>query len=139
MPNEGYLGGYKLSGERCATDDHPLLLHALPLAEDVTSELSPGLLLCRADAGGKVLFRPWISTDAAPAVPVAVVDDVSPAGSASALCVVHGLLKPGCSKVVTPKPSPTFNWLILPCVAFSPFSSNWFFCLLAAHPFFIPS
>lgn len=106
MPNEGYLGGYKLSGERCATDDHPLLLHALPLAEDVTSELSPGLLLCRADAGGKVLFRPWISTDAAPAVPVAVVDDVSPAGSASALCVVHGcvktrMLKSGDAKALT--------------------------------------
>lgn len=93
MANEGFLGSHKLSGERCATDDHPVLIHALPLAENVTGELAPGLLLKRADTTGKVTYAPWLSTDAAPVVPVAVVDDISPAGSASAICVVHGCVK----------------------------------------------
>lgn len=93
MANEGYLGSHKITGERCATDDHPVMLHALPLAESVTAELRPGLLLKRADAGGKALYAPWLSTDVAPNLPVAVVDDVSPAGSASAMCVVHGCVK----------------------------------------------
>lgn len=93
MANEGFLGSHKLSGERCATDDHPVVIHALPLAESVTGELAPGLVLCRADSDGKALYRPWLSNDAAPVFPVAVVDDVTPAGSTSAICVVHGCVK----------------------------------------------
>lgn len=106
MANEGFLGSHKLSGERCATDDHPVLIHALPLAESVTGELAPGLLLKRADSGSKVAYAPWLFADAAPAGPVAVVDDVTPAGSASAICVVHGcvktrMLKSGDAKALT--------------------------------------
>lgn len=93
MANEGFLGSHKLSGERCATDDHPVMIHALPLAASVTTALAPGLLLKRADAESKVAYAPWLSTDAAPVVPVAVVDDMTPAGSASAICVVHGCVK----------------------------------------------
>lgn len=97
MANEGFLGSHKLSGERCTTDDHPVMIHALPLAESVTGELAPGLLLKRADTGAggtdKVAYAPWLSTDTAPVVPVAVVDDVCPAGSASAICVMHGCVK----------------------------------------------
>lgn len=91
MPNEGYLGLHKLSGERAATDDHPVVMHALPLADSVTTKLSPGLLLKRADAGGKTAYAPWLSTDA-DANPVAVVDDVCD-GATSAIAVVHGCVK----------------------------------------------
>ena len=31
MANEGMLGKTKISGEKAATDDHPVIIHALPL------------------------------------------------------------------------------------------------------------
>ncbi|MEG2140954.1 MAG: hypothetical protein RRY20_09235 [Bilophila sp.] len=91
MANEGYLGSYKLSGERAATDDHPVVIHALPLAVSVTATLTPGLLLKRADAAGKVAYAPWLSTDTVN--PVAVVDDNAEADATSVIAVVHGCVK----------------------------------------------
>ena len=34
--NEGHLGKYSFGGERAATDNHPAVIHYLPLAEGVT-------------------------------------------------------------------------------------------------------
>ena len=43
--NEGHLGTFGFGGERAATDDHPVILHYLPLAESATSKLDVGVLL----------------------------------------------------------------------------------------------
>lgn len=45
--NEGFLGKFSFGGERAATDDHPVILHALPLDPSVTSKLEVGTLLRR--------------------------------------------------------------------------------------------
>lgn len=36
--NEGHLGTYSFGGERAATDDHPVVIHYLPLAADVAAK-----------------------------------------------------------------------------------------------------
>lgn len=92
MANEGYLGSYKLTGERASTSDHPVIIHALPLATSVTTELAPGTLLKRADTDSKVAYAPWLSTDTTDH-PVAVVDDVCTSEAGSVIAVVHGCVK----------------------------------------------
>ena len=47
--NEGYLGKFTFEGERAATDDHPVILHALPLASTVTAAIPVGALLKKVD------------------------------------------------------------------------------------------
>ena len=43
--NEGHLGKFSFGGERAATDNHPAIIHYLPLAEDVTAPIAVGTLL----------------------------------------------------------------------------------------------
>ena len=43
--NEGFLGKFSFGGERAATDDHPVVLHALPLDTSVTAKMDVGTLL----------------------------------------------------------------------------------------------
>lgn len=50
--NEGHLGTFGFGGERAATDDHPVILHYLPLAESVTAKLEVGVLLKASDVTG---------------------------------------------------------------------------------------
>lgn len=50
--NEGHLGTFGFGGERAATDDHPVILHYLPLAESATSKLDVGVLLKATDVMG---------------------------------------------------------------------------------------
>lgn len=50
--NEGHLGTFGFGGERAATDDHPVILHYLPLAESVTAKLDVGMLLKASDVTG---------------------------------------------------------------------------------------
>lgn len=50
--NEGHLGTFGFGGERAATDDHPVILHYLPLAESVTAKLDVGVLLKSSDVTG---------------------------------------------------------------------------------------
>lgn len=46
MAAEGKLGGYKISGERAGTDEHPLIRKYLPIDTTVvTATLEPGVLL----------------------------------------------------------------------------------------------
>lgn len=95
--NEGILGHFEFGGERAATDDHPVVLHFLPLAEGVTGVLDPGTLLKRVDVGGSspaaVAYELFLSTDAA-AEPCAVVDKPCDADrEKSAGSVVHGTVK----------------------------------------------
>ena len=47
--NEGVLGKMKIGGNAPPTDDHPVILHALPLADTVKSELEAGTLLKKID------------------------------------------------------------------------------------------
>ena len=111
--NEGYLGKFSFGGERAATDDHPAVFHALPLAASVTAKLDVGTLLKRVDVAGSdpadVAYAPFLSTDAE-AAPCAVVDKpcdpTGDNGEKSAIAVVHGtvktrLLKTGDSKSPT--------------------------------------
>lgn len=103
--NEGYLGKFSFGGERAATDDHPVVIHYLPLAASVTAPLAVGTLLKAVDVtdgegdSAKVMdvaYAPFLSTDAA-AVPCAVVDlpcdPTGDKGEKSAACVVHGTVK----------------------------------------------
>lgn len=114
--NEGHLGTFSLKGERAATDDHPVILHALPLASTVTTKLSAGTLLKRVDVTDEAnaiidsTYAPFLSTDATTVIPCAVVDKpcdpTGTYGETSAICVVHGtvktrLLTTGDSKVPT--------------------------------------
>ena len=110
MANEGFLGKHVIGGERAATDDHPPILHHLPLAKDAASAAIPvGTVMKRVDAseedgGAAVAWAPFLSTDDE-AAPVAVVDNPCEK-EASALCVVHGcvkfrLLKTGDGKELT--------------------------------------
>lgn len=107
MPAEGFLGKHTLSGERAATDDHPAVIHHLPLSETAKAKAIPiGTVLKRADSSDKALWEPMLSTDAATVKPVAVVDDACDAGSHAALCLVHGgvklrMLKTGDGKELT--------------------------------------
>lgn len=50
--NEGHLGKFSFGGERAATDNHPAIIHYLPLAEDVTAPLAVGTLLKTVDVYG---------------------------------------------------------------------------------------
>lgn len=123
MANEGFLGKHVLKGERAATDDHPVILHHLPLSEDALDAVIPvGTVMKRVNVTEKegegesattkivgAAWEPLLSTDT-DAVPVAVVDnDCDPTGESaetSALCVVHGavkvrLLKTGDGKSLT--------------------------------------
>lgn len=103
--NEGYLGKFSFGGERAATDDHPVVIHYLPLAAGVTAPLAVGTLLKAVDVtdgegdSAKVVdvaYAPFLSMDAA-AVPCAVVDlpcdPTGDKGEKSAACVVHGTVK----------------------------------------------
>lgn len=95
--NEGFLGRHSLSGERAATDGHPLILQHLPLsAKGKQAALSPGTVMVRVVESGVVGYEPFLSADA-DGRPVAVVDtpcDPTGAnGEKSALCIVHGCAK----------------------------------------------
>lgn len=98
MANEGFLGKTKISGERAATDNHPAIIHGLPLADTVTTILQPGTLMTRVEVKEVEVvvnyeYAPWQTADAT--LPCAVVDNLcDPAsGEASAICVVHGTVK----------------------------------------------
>ncbi|MDR1398110.1 MAG: hypothetical protein LBJ14_10330 [Desulfarculales bacterium] len=104
MANEGVLGKTKISGQRAATDDHPAIIHALPLDESVTAPLAVGTLLRRVDITQEInevnvvigfTFKPWGSADTF--LPCAVVDKpCDPGGEpaeTSAICLVHGTVK----------------------------------------------
>lgn len=47
--NEGFLGKFSFGGERAATDDHPTVLHYLPLTASATAKLDVGVLLKAMD------------------------------------------------------------------------------------------
>lgn len=97
--NEGFLGKFTFGGERVATDDHPVILHALPLDASVTAPVQVGTLLKKVDVAGSnpadVAYALFLSTDTV--APCAVLDkpcDPSgPHGEQSAICVVHGTVK----------------------------------------------
>ena len=108
MSVEGMLGKHVLNGERAATDDHPAVLHHLPLSETAREKEIPiGTVMKRvAGAEGKVAYEPYLSTDEESVKPVAVVDDACDAGDTSALCLMHGgvklrMLKTGDGKELT--------------------------------------
>ena len=65
MSVEGMLGKHVLNGERAATDDHPAVLHHLPLSETAREKEIPiGTVMKRvAGAEGKVAYEPYLSTD----------------------------------------------------------------------------
>lgn len=107
MANEGFLGRFAVSGERAATDDHPVILHALPLAVTVAAVLAPGTLMKRVPIEDEdenligYVYAPWAATDTEP--PCAVVDKpCDPTGESaetSAICIVHGTVKTHLLKV----------------------------------------
>ena len=126
MANEGFMGKHVLDGERAATGDHPVVLHQLPLSATAKAAVIPvGTVMKRVDVtegegdSAKVVgaaWEPFLSTDAATVLPVAVVDTpCDPTGGEhprgengenSALCVVHGgvknrVLKTGDGKTLT--------------------------------------
>ena len=92
MANEGVLGKFKIGGESAATDDHPVIIHALPLSPDVSTPLSPGTILKRVDIGGHYAYKPWLPADTDS--PKAVVNSpCDPLVENSAMAVVHGCVK----------------------------------------------
>lgn len=92
MANEGFLGRTKIGGEKAATDDHPVIIHALPLASDVTGPLKPGEILKRVEVSGASFYKPWAPGDTEE--PRAVVNEpCDPAVEASVKAVVHGCVK----------------------------------------------
>jgi hypothetical protein len=120
MANEGFLGKTKLSGEKAATDDHPVIIHALPLDESVTEPLPVGLLMARVTVAGGYAYKPYAPTPGAlwdvtvevaegdaltlpGGLPCAVVNEpCDPTGTSaetSAKCVVHGCVKTRLLKV----------------------------------------
>ena len=108
MANEGFLGKHILKGERAATDDHPVILHHLPLSEGALSAVIPvGTVMKRVDEDDKAAWEPLLSTDEG-IEPVAVVDNIcDPTGESaetSALCVVHGVVKARLLKTGDGKP-----------------------------------
>ena len=109
MANEGFLGSFTLKGERAATDDHPVILHHLPLSEECRTAVIPvGTVMKRVENDDDTAaWEPFLSTDDA-ASPVAVVDNIcDPAkesAETSALCVVHGVVKARLLKTGDGKP-----------------------------------
>lgn len=107
--NEGHLGRFGFGGERAALDIHPAVLMHLTLSESAkTKTIPPGTVMKRVDAAETDMpaWEPYLSTDAASARPVAVVDTPCDADDTSALCLVHGgvkarLLKTGDGKELT--------------------------------------
>lgn len=108
MAAEGKLGGYKISGERAGTDEHPLIRKYLPIDTTVvTAVLEPGVLLKEVEVKGsgdqsavviEHAYVPWAETDTAS--PCAVVDDrFDPESETSAICIVHGCVKTRVLKV----------------------------------------
>lgn len=95
MSVEGMLGKHVLNGERAATDDHPAVLHHLPLSETAKANDIPIGTVMKRVAGDedKVGYESYLSTDEEAIKPVAVVDDACEAGAGSALCLVHGSVK----------------------------------------------
>ncbi|MDR2055662.1 MAG: hypothetical protein LBQ10_07330 [Desulfovibrio sp.] len=103
MANEGFLGKTKLGGERAATDDHPAIIHALPLDASVNAPLPVGTLMRRVEITDSeetptvldYAYKPYAAADAE--LPCAVVDKpCDPTGDSaetSAICVVHGTVK----------------------------------------------
>ena len=92
MANEGVLGKTKISGEKAATDDHPVIIHALTLADDVNAPLKPGELLKRVESGSAYVYKPWLPADSE--APRAVVNEpCDPAVEKSVKSVVHGCVK----------------------------------------------
>ena len=96
--NEGMLGKFSFGGERAATDDHPAVIHYLPLSATVTTRLEVGTLLKSVEVSGSdVAYEPYLSSDAATVYPLAVVDKpCDPTGSngeKSVASVVHGTVK----------------------------------------------
>lgn len=93
--NEGHLGKFSFGGERAATDNHPAVIHYLPLADSVTSALAVGTLLKKVPTEDSVAYAPYLSTDTD--APCAVVDlpcdPTGEHGERSAACVVHGTVK----------------------------------------------
>lgn len=104
MANEGFLGRTKIEGERAATDDHPVIIHALPLEISVSGEIAVGTLMKKVEVLESELliaydYAPWLESDAT--LPCAVVDkpcDIEN-GEKSAICVVHGCVKAHILKV----------------------------------------
>ncbi len=109
MANEGFLGKHVLKGERAATDDHPVILHHLPLSGECRTAVIPvGTVMKRVENDDDTAaWEPFLSTDDG-AAPVAVVDNVcDPTGESaetSALCVVHGVVKARLLKTGDGKP-----------------------------------
>ena len=124
MANEGFLGRTKISGEKAATDDHPVIIHALPLDASVTEPLPVGLLMARVKitVGQDVsyVYKPYAPTAGAlwdedyevaegdtvtlvGALPCGVVNEpCDPTGTSaetSVKCVVHGCVKTRLLKV----------------------------------------
>lgn len=92
MANEGVLGKTTIRGERAATDDHPVIIHALTLANDVAAPLAPGEILKRVSSGGAYSYKPWAIGDTE--APRAVVDmPCDPETETSVKAVVHGCVK----------------------------------------------
>ncbi len=92
MANEGFLGKTKISGEKAATDDHPVIIHALTLASGVNTPLKPGEILTRIEADGAYSYKPWAPGGAD--APRAVVNETcDPAVETSVKAVVHGCVK----------------------------------------------
>lgn len=97
MTNEGFLGRHVIKGERASTGDHPLILHALPLADGLTGILEPGTLMKRVEVkeDSKLVgyvYAPLAADDTEP--PCAVVDEpCDTEHETSAKCVVHGCAK----------------------------------------------
>ena len=117
MANEGFLGKHILKGERAATDDHPVILHHLPLSEAGKAAVIPvGTVMKRVDEEDKAAWEPFLSSDDS-AVPVAVVDNIcDPTGESaetSALCVVHGVVKAHLLKTGDEKPLTDVQMAIL--------------------------
>ncbi|MDR1946541.1 MAG: hypothetical protein LBQ51_05175 [Desulfovibrio sp.] len=109
MANEGFLGKTTISGERAATDDHPAVIHALPLDASVLAPLPVGTILRRVEiTDGEdeptvlaYAYKPFAATDTV--LPCAVVDKpCDPTGTSaetSAICLVHGTVKTRLLKV----------------------------------------
>ena len=109
MANEGFLGKHVLKGERAATDDHPVILHHLPLSEECRTAVIPvGTVMKRVENDDDTAaWEPLLSTDEG-IEPVAVVDNIcDPTGESaetSALCVVHVVVKARLLKTGDDKP-----------------------------------
>ena len=108
MPAEGMLGGYKISGDRVGTDEHPLVRKHLPIdVTAVTGVLEPGVLLKEVEVKGsgdqstvviEHIYVPWAEADAVS--PCAVVDDrFDPEHETSADCIIHGCVRTRMLKV----------------------------------------